>query len=203
MMALRKMISALTVLMMLTSGMTLTAFAAAPAPAGETDGSAPPSDATADDSTAPTDDATATDDAALMDAIASKVVTERTTVLSLKDGYKDLSTDPLLSTLPMGVDGVGKLIHREAVNRAPASVLLIDDDDSDASNTTSDFDNGGVYKRDTAHFMDDALTNLFIDHDLFLVPRIEVPEYLEEQQKVDEDVDAEERKGDWLSMLRP
>ena len=36
---------------------------------------------------------------------------------------------------------------------------------------------------------------------LFLVPRIKVPEHLEEQQKVEGE--AEESKGDWLSMLRP
>ncbi len=35
---------------------------------------------------------------------------------------------------------------------------------------------------------------------LFLVPRIKVPEHLEEQQVEGE---AEESKGDWLSMLRP
>ena len=38
---------------------------------------------------------------------------------------------------------------------------------------------------------------------LFLVPRIEVPDHLEEQKKVDEEEEKEEGKGSWLSMLRP
>jgi len=169
MMALRKMISALTVLMMVTSGMTLTAFAAAPAPTGERDGSTPASDATGttNDGTATTDGTT--DDSALMDEIASKVVTEKTPVLSLKDGYADLKPDPLLSDLPIGIDSPGKLFHGEATHRQGAEVLIIDDDDSDASNTTAEFDNGGTYKRDTAHFMDAALTYLNIEHDVYLV----------------------------------
>jgi len=38
---------------------------------------------------------------------------------------------------------------------------------------------------------------------LFLVPRIQVPQHLEEQKKVAEEDETEERKGGWLSMLRP
>jgi hypothetical protein len=160
------MMSALTVLLMVTSGMTLTAFAAAPAPTGERDGSTPASDATGT-----TDDTTATtDDQAIVKEMAAKIVTEKTPVLSLKDGFTDLKVDPIaLSHLPVGSDSGGRLIRGDATHRAGADVLIIDDDNSDASNTTTDFDNKGVYKRDTAHFMDDALTSLAIDHDTYLV----------------------------------
>ncbi len=63
----------------------------------------------------------------------------------------------------------GKFFYGDSDVRAGGNVLIIDDDNSDNTMGGEDFNNSGLYEWDTAHLMDIALDDLSIAHDVSVV----------------------------------
>jgi hypothetical protein len=70
---------------------------------------------------------------------------------------------------PPATPTAGTLYRSDGSHRAPSKILLVDDDASDGTNTTSEFNNSGPYSMDTAHIMSETLDAISLDHDVYLV----------------------------------
>ncbi|MCK5253833.1 MAG: hypothetical protein KAQ96_12825, partial [Thermoplasmata archaeon] len=179
MMATRKILSVLTVLLLVTSGLALTTFAGTPLPDAETEGA----DTVEDDvleipASSPSDDETAIfDNKYPINMMTGKPVdmSDENIVqapMDVRKAYEnsmiEVNIDELLN-IPVGQDGGGRLIRGDSDHRAGEKILLIDDDDSSHVNTTQEFKNSGGYHMDTGKIMSDALTNLGYAFDTYIV----------------------------------
>ncbi|UCC92612.1 MAG: tandem-95 repeat protein [Thermoplasmata archaeon] len=170
-MATRKILSVLTVLLLVTSGLALTAFAGGPLPAAETEGAEIVDGFTI---TFP-ENAPSEDENILINQMTGEPVNPDNVIQApadVREAYKmdmfEVNFDELLN-MPMGREGGGTLIRGDSNHRAPGDILLIDDDASSHVNTTQAFNNSGPYDMDTGKILSDALTNLGYDFDTFIV----------------------------------
>jgi len=178
MMATRKILSVLTVLLLVTSGLGLSAIAMGPLPAADSD------DAITIDAgefiipeALPSDDASAVFDenwpinmmtGEPVDPSDENIVQAPIDVReAYENGRFTIDIDEL-KNLPYGEDG-GRLIRGDSDSRAGEKILLIDDDASSNVNTTQAFNNSGPYDMDTGKIMSDALTNLGYAFDTYIV----------------------------------
>jgi hypothetical protein len=171
MMATRKILSVLTVLLLVTSGLALSAFAGGPLPAAETEGAE-----TVEGFKITFPESTPSEDEnPYYNMITGEPVDLDNVIQAPSDvreayemGLFDVNIDELLN-MPVGEDGGGILIRGDSDHRAPGDILFIDDDDSSNVNTTQAFNNSGPYDMDTGKIMSDALTNLGYDFDTYIV----------------------------------
>jgi hypothetical protein len=177
-MATRKILSVLTVLLLVTSGLALSAFAGGPQPTAETE-DAPSVEE--DVITIPIDVPSVDDQEIADDIYAINMATGdpvdlnsdgiQQAPMDVKEafemGWMDVDVD-VLKNLPMGYDG-GRLIRGDSDHRAPGEILLVDDDASSNVNTTQAFNNSGPYDMDTGKLMADALTSLGKAYDTYIV----------------------------------
>ncbi len=160
MMALRKTVCALTVLMLVMSCMTMVAISAPAPPTGE-----------ASTDVAPVDDvitlpAPSTDINPLGDDTVSLPPVREPSML---EGLPNVNLDTW-ARLPIGKDGKGTLIRGETDSRAPTTkILLVDDDDSSNVGTEEKWNNSGPYGMDTGFIIDEALTDAGFTHDSYVV----------------------------------
>ncbi|NIS22418.1 MAG: hypothetical protein GWN89_21420, partial [Thermoplasmata archaeon] len=174
-MATRKILSVLTVLLLVSSGLALTAFAGEPLPDADTEQTTTiVSDVISIPEVLPDADGPS-NDAFAINMVTGDPVDLNTVVqapMDVREAYEggmfEVNIDELLN-LPMGEDGGGVLIRGDSDHRAPGEILLIDDDASSHVNTTQAFNNSGPYDMDTGKIMADALTSLGYAYDTYIV----------------------------------
>jgi len=161
MMAARKILTVLTVFIMVSSGMMLTASAEEPVSETIYD----------TNKEIETMDYIREVDVDTRLSLNNPWGIDRVTMTDPMDNYDDVGTVLQPSTPPRPLDprSEGKFFYGDSDVRAGGNVLIIDDDDSDDTQAGDDFNNSGPYEWDTAHLMDDALDNLGIDHDVSVV----------------------------------
>jgi hypothetical protein len=178
MMATRKILSVLTVLLLVTSGLALSAFAVGPLPAADTEEAYTidagmyniPEELPSDDETAIFDENWPINmmTGRPVDMSDENIVQAPIDVReAYESGRYSVDIDEL-KTLPYGEDG-GRLIRGDSDHRAGEKILLIDDDASSNVNTTDAFNNSGPYNMDTGKIMSDALTSLGYAFDTYVV----------------------------------
>ncbi len=178
MMATRKILSVLTVLLLTTSGFALAAFAEEPLPAADLDDviSIDAGEYTIPEAL-PSDDA---DNVFNKNWPLNMITGEPVDMndeniapapLDVREAMKlnrpTVDVDAL-ENLPYGEDG-GWLIRGDGDSRAGEKILVIDDDASSNVNTTQAYNNSGPYDMDTGKIMADALTNLGYAFDTYVV----------------------------------
>jgi hypothetical protein len=165
MMATRKILSALTVLMMLTSGVTLTALGEDTLPMALSEGAS----SLEEDVFYLSEPSISAEEEAALDTYRTPfgdeiaMVGDHTTPgirpsLDAKESM-DLQWDPSLDIMdrlasaPEGSDS----LPGESEHRAPPKILLVDDDNSDDTNSTAAYDNSGPYSMDVGKVYADTL----------------------------------------------
>ncbi len=179
MLATKKLVSLMTVLMMLLSAITITTFAA-PLPDPVTDGT-PTVDDNVFELSEPSISADEEEQLLETNNFVNPITNELVQVDKFIEDYKEAPTDrreamalemgydlDVVKNLAIAEDG-GFLIRGDSDHRAPGDILLVDDDNSDLTNTTQAYNNSGPYTMDTGKLMADALTANSIDFDTYIV----------------------------------
>ncbi len=164
MMATRKVLSALIVLTLISSGISLTAFAA-PLPSSENEDAPPEDDVIVIPE--PSEEAIALSEELSFEPVRpaeEDVPLDRAEALN--EGVA--LADNLPERLPIAGDG-GRFYRGDYDHRGPGDVLLIDDDDSTVVGTTQQFNNSGLYDMDVGKIMHDALNDASVAHDVYVV----------------------------------
>ncbi len=163
MMAVKKIVSVVTILMLITSGLALTAFAEAPAPDTSKE---------VDDTTVPIENIEVLEDDVLDVPVQTQPwgldASTLTDPMETTDFIGNLleADEATRDVLPQSK---GRFFYGDSDDRAGEYVLLVDDDNSDHQGGGQEFNNSGIWEWDTAHLMDAALDDLSIAHDVHVV----------------------------------